>query len=279
MELHHIALLSLVQAITEFLPISSSGHLILLHKFLEDGVSDSQRDRLMDIAVHVGTLFAVLVYFRKDVWFMLKGGLDIVRERQLMPTPAARMAVLVTLGSMPIIFVGGLVYVFVDEDVFYNPAIIVFTTLIFGALLGFADYKGKNLKTVDDITLRDALLIGCMQCLAIIPGTSRSGITMTTARLLNYSRPEAARFSFLLAIIAMSSVGAAGAFDLTSLGDAALIRDALLAGAMTFVAALAVIVFLMKWLTRFSFMPFVIYRMILGAVLIGYVFVLPALNG
>lgn len=278
MELHHIVLLSLVQAVTEFLPISSSGHLILLHNYLENGGADSQHDRLMDIAVHVGTLFAVLAYFRKDVLFMLGGGLDIVRERKLMPTPAARMAVLVTLGSLPIIIVGGLVYVLVDEDVFYNPHIIVFTTLIFGALLGFADHKGKNLKTVDDLTLKDALLIGFMQCLSIIPGTSRSGITMTTARLLNYSRPEAARFSFLLAIIATSAVGAAGIFDLTAIGDPKLIKDALIAGVMTFVAALLVIVFLMKWLTKFSFMPFVIYRMILGAVLIGYLFVLPALN-
>ncbi len=278
MELHHIALLAVVQAITEFLPISSSGHLILLHNFIGDATSDAVRDRLMDIAVHVGTLLAVLVYFRKDVFRMLGGGIDILRARKLMPTPEARQAVLVTAGSLPILVIGGLIYVFVPEDVFYNPNIIVVTTLVFGVLLGLADHFGKSTKTFEDITLKDALLIGLAQCLAIIPGTSRSGITMTTARFLGYSRPEAARFSFLLYIIAMAAAGSAGALDLTSIGDMSLVRDALISVAFTFVSALLVITFLMKWLTRFSFLPFVVYRMLLGAGLIFYLYILPGLN-
>lgn len=278
MEFHHIALLALVQAITEFLPISSSGHLILLHNFLEGSGEDAARDRLMDIAVHVGTLLAVLVYFRKDVALMFRGGLDILKTRKLMPTPAATQAVLVTIGSLPIILVGGLVYVFVDEKVFYNPHIIVFTTLIFGILLGVADHFGKKTRTVEDITLKDALLIGCMQCLSIIPGTSRSGITMTTARFLGFSRPEAARFSFLLAIIATASVGAAGIFDLSNLGDMQLVKDAAIAAILTFVSALLVITFLMKWLAKFSFMPFVVYRILLCAALVFYLYILPSLN-
>jgi undecaprenyl-diphosphatase len=116
-----------------------------------------------------------------------------------------------------------------------------------------------------------------MQCLSIIPGTSRSGITMTGARLLGFSRFEAARFSFLLVIVATAAVGAAGALDLTSMGDTGLIRDALIAVALTFVAALAVIAFLMKWLARFSFMPFVVYRLLLGAGLVLYLYVLPTM--
>lgn len=272
MELHHIALLAIVQAITEFLPISSSGHLILFHNFIGETESDAVRDRLMDIAVHVGTLLAVLVYFRKDVARMLCGGLHILKARKLMPTPEARQAVLVAAGSLPIILIGGLIYVFVPEEVFYNPHIIVVTTLVFGILLGVADYFGKNLKKFEDITLKDALLIGLAQCLAIIPGTSRSGVTMTTARFLGYSRPEAARFSFLLSIIAMAAVGAAGARDLTAIGDMSLIRDALIAVVMTFAAALLVITFLMKWLTKFSFMPFVVYRVLLGCALIAYLY-------
>ncbi len=278
MELHHIALLAIVQAITEFLPISSSGHLILLHSYLEQGATDSQSDRLMDIAVHVGTLFAVLFYFRKDVWTMLRGGLHILQHRKLNPTPEARMSLLVLAGSIPMIVIGGLVYVLVSEDFFYNPKIIVVTTLVFGILLGVADYYGKKTRTVEDLTFKDAMIIGFMQCLSIIPGTSRSGITMTSARFLGFSRPEAARFSFLLAIIATSAVGAAGALDLSATGDMKLIRDALLAAALTFVMALGVITFLMKWLAKFSFMPFVVYRMILGAVLIFLLYVRPALE-
>ena len=176
------------------------------------------------------------------------------------------------------IVVGGLVYVLVDEKVFYNPHIIIFTTLIFGILLGVADYFGKKLRTVEDLTFKDALIIGCLQCLSIIPGTSRSGITMTGARLLGFSRAEAARFSFLLAIIATSAVGAAGIFDITSIGDPTLIRNAADCRVLTFIAALAVIVFLMKWLAKFSFMPFVVYRMILGAVLIFILYIKPGLS-
>lgn len=274
MEIHHIVLLALVQAVTEFLPISSSGHLILLHNFLENAHGDAARDRLMDIAVHVGTLFAVLAYFRKDVLTMLKGGVDILKTRQLMPTPEARMAILVLMGSIPIIIVGGLVYILVDAEVLSNPHIIVFTTLIFGVLLGVADKFGKTHKAVETLTWKDALAIGCAQCLSIIPGTSRSGITMTTARFMGFSRPEAARFSFLLAIVATAAVGAAGIFDITAIGDPQLIRDAVIAAVMTFVFALLVIVFLMKWLTRFSFLPFVVYRMCLGCALIAYLYIL-----
>ena len=108
MEFHHIALLALVQAVTEFLPISSSGHLILLHNYFEQSGLDSDHDRLMDIAVHIGTLLAVLVYFRNDVLTMLRGGVDILRTRKLLPTPEARMALLVVAGSIPMIVVGGL---------------------------------------------------------------------------------------------------------------------------------------------------------------------------
>lgn len=233
-----------------------------------------ERERLMDIAVHVGTLLAVLVYFRKDVFNMLLGGIDIIKHRQLMPTPRARMAFLVLIGSLPIIAIGGLVYVLVPEETLSNPHIIVVTTILFGALLGYADYVGKSFKRVEDITLKDALLIGFMQCLSIIPGTSRSGITMTTARLLGFSRAEAARFSFLLAIVATAAVGAAGALDITSLGDWGLIKDALIALALTFFAALTVITLLMKWLAKFSMLPFAIYRLMLGAALITYLYIL-----
>lgn len=239
---------------------------------------DSQHDRLMDIAVHIGTLFAVLVYFRQDVWMMLRGGIDILKTRRLLPTPEARMALLVTAGSIPMIVVGGLVYVMVDEKIFYNPHIIIFTTIIFGILLGVADRIGPKEKTVADLTFKDALIIGCLQCLSIIPGTSRSGITMTGARLLGFTRQEAARFSFLLAIIATSAVGAAGIFDISAIGDKQLIHNAAIAALITFFAALAVIAFLMKWLAKFSFMTFVIYRLLLGGVLIFILYVRPHLN-
>lgn len=272
---HHIALLALVQAITEFLPISSSGHLILLHNYLEQNGMNAQYDRLMDISVHIGTLCAVLLYFRRDVATMLKGLLDVVRTRKLVPTPEARMGWLVLTGSIPMLVVGGLIYLLVNEKTLTNPAIIVFTTVIFGILLGVADKIGPKTRSVADLTWKDAIIIGCLQCLSSIPGTSRSGITMTGARLLGFSRPEAARFSFLLAIVATAAVGVMGIFGLSEVGDPVLIRSAIIAAGLTFVFALIVIAVLMKWLAKFSFMPFVVYRLCLGAVL-GYLLFIKA---
>ncbi len=277
MEFYHIALLALVQGIAEFLPISSSGHLILLHNLMDPEVLKNAADnRLMDIAVHIGTLAAVLAYFHKDVWRMIRGTLELRGYKTRGLTPDSKLMIHVVIGSLPILFVGALVYTLVDPSFFYNPKIIFFTTIIFGVLLWYADKISPKTRKVENLTVRDSLMIGFAQCLALIPGTSRSGITMTTARFLSMERTEAARYSILLSIIATAAVGAAGIFDIIREGNDGLISDALLAACLTFVIAIAVITFLMQWFRRFGMMPFMIYRLLLGAA-IFYFYIWPDL--
>lgn len=274
MVFYHIALLSLVQGITEFLPISSSGHLILLHNILDpETVRSAETNRMIDIALHVGTLMAVLVYFHKDVWAMIKGGLDILARKPFAHSENAQLTTHVLISSIPILIVGGLIYKFVDPEIFYNPKIIIWTTTVFGALLWLADRRPQE-KAVEDIGFKQALLIGLAQTLSIIPGVSRSGITMTASRFLGLSRTQAARYSLLLAIIATSAVGAVGILDILEKGDTQLSTDAAMAAGLTFLTGLVVIAFMMKWLAKFSFLPFVIYRFALGGALITYFYIL-----
>ncbi len=271
MQFFHIAILALVQGIAEFLPISSSGHLILAHNLLSpDAMAQAQNNRLMDIAVHIGSLLAVLVYFHRDVFLMFCGLKDTAIGKD---TPNRNLFLLVLIGSVPIIVIGGLVYKLMDPSIFYNPQIIAFTAIFFGALLWLSDRKADH-RPIETMSFKDAAIIGLSQCLALIPGTSRSGITMTASRFLGFSRIEAARYSLLLSILATSAVGAAGILDIIQEGNDGLISDAILAASLTFVTALGVIAFLMAWLKRFGFLPFVIYRFILGAV-IFYFYVLP----
>ena len=144
--------------------------------------------------------------------------------------------------------------------------------IIFGILLGLADKFMPVLRTVEDMKWKDALIIGCAQMLALIPGTSRSGITMTAARSLGFSRLEAARFSFLLAVIATSGAGAVGVLDFLKNPDIALLTNMAIGAAVSCVAALGAMHFLMKWLTSHSFMPFVIYRILLGVLLLVLIY-------
>ncbi len=273
MLLYHIALLALVQGISEFLPISSSGHLILMHELLDhDTLQKAEDNRMIDIAVHVGTLMAVLVYFHKDVWGMILGCRDIITRKPFDQSENAQLTAYVLVSSIPIILVGGLVFVFVDPEVFYNPKIIIWTLIGFGGLLWFAD-KSIQTRTVEDITLKDALIIGCAQTLSIIPGVSRSGITMTASRFLGLNRIQAARYSLLLAIVATSAVGAVGLLKLIKSGNMQLGVDAAIAAGLTFLTGLLVIAFMMRWLAKFSFTPFVVYRVALGLVLLGYFYI------
>jgi undecaprenyl-diphosphatase len=276
MILYYIILLAVVQGITEFLPISSSAHLILIHNAMDpDVVKNATNNRLMDIAVHIGTLLAVCVYSHKDIWGMIKGTFDLVRRKPFEESEDAQLMCYVLMASAPILVIGFAVYKLVDPAWFYDPHIIAFTTIIFGLLLGHADKIGKDTRTVEDITAKDALWIGFLQCLSIIPGVSRSGITMTTARYLGLSRTQAARFSLLLAIVATSAVGAAGVWDIIKEGNIILTYDALLAMVLSFISALIVIIIMMRFLKDYTFTPFVIYRVLLGIGLLIYLYLWP----
>ncbi|WP_420346148.1 undecaprenyl-diphosphate phosphatase [Pelagibius sp.] len=273
MPLLHIVILAIIQGITEFLPISSSGHLVLAwHGFDSlnlDGIEESAGDRLtLDIAVHVGTLLAVCVYVRRDLW-QIGGGMARLAIGRW--TPAGRLGVLIVLGSLPLIAVGGL---FMDQisQHLRSTAVIGWATLGFGLLLYAADRSAMTLRRLDHMTVRAGLIIGFAQVLALIPGTSRSGITMTAARFLGFERVEAARFSLLLAIPAILGAGALAGLELYESGDLLLGFEALVGGAVAFVVALISILLMVGWLRRASFTPFVVYRIVLGAGLLWWVY-------
>lgn len=268
-----LAILALVQGITEFLPISSSGHLVLVWEVFDrtatEGVRAVEAERLdLDVAVHVGTLAAVCLYFWRDIWHMAVGLLRLATGRR---DPGARLAGLVLLASLPIIPVG-----YFGKDLvliyFRDIAVIGWTTLGFGILLGLADRFGMLINRLEHLGWVQALIVGIAQVLALVPGTSRSGITMTAARFLGFERSEAARLSMLLAIPAIAGAGSLAGLDLYQNGDLSLGRDAAVAAVLAFIAALVAIAAMMAWLRRASFTPFVIYRILLGVLLLALVY-------
>ena len=257
----HIVVLALIQGITEFLPISSSGHLALVPIIM--GWPD--QGLIMDVAVHVGTLGAVVLYFWRDVFGMTKGVLMVLSGRV---EPQARLAGLIFLATIPVVLAGyGLNHMGMDG--LRSLTVIGWATLGFGLVLWATDRVGMTLRRIEHLGLSDAVIIGIAQVLALIPGTSRSGITMSAARMLGMERTDAARFSMLLSIPTIIGAGVLKGLELYQSGDARLTSDAMLAAGLSFITALIAIVVLMAWLKRSSFMPFVIYRILLGVALLG----------
>lgn len=273
MPLLHIVILALVQGITEFLPISSSGHLILAWNSFDgmgmSHIEEAEQDRLtLDIAVHVGTLLAVCCYVWREIGQMAGGLGRLVIGRW---TPGARLALMIVVATLPLVFVGGLFKDVVSAHL-RSTAVVAWTTIGFGVLLYIADRSAMTLRRVDHMTFHSGLVIGLAQVLALIPGTSRSGITMTAARFLGFERVEAARFSLLLAIPAILGAGTLAGRDLYESGDLQLGYEALLGGALAFVVALIAILLMIGWLRRASFTPFVVYRVLLGGALLWWVY-------
>lgn len=261
MSILHLVVLALIQGITEFLPISSSGHLALV-PLLTDW---PDQGLMIDIAVHVGTLGAVMLYFWRDVIGMLRGLWMLLRGRS---DSYAKLAGLIILATLPVIGAGYALEKY-GTDSLRTLDVIAWATLIFGIVLWIADKTGMTLRRVEHLGLSDGILIGLAQVLALIPGTSRSGITMTAARLLGMERTDAARFSMLLSIPTILGAGTLAGLELYERGDAQLTSDAVVAGGLAFLTALVAISVLMAWLRRSSFTPFVIYRIVLGCGLLG----------
>ena len=261
MDLLNLIVLAVVQGVTEFLPISSSAHLILVPQLM-----DWQDQGLaIDVAMHIGTLVAVMAYFHGEVLRMIRGGLNLVAGR---PDGDTRLLLQLALATIPVVIVGFLLRDIVATT-FRSPLLIATTTIGFGILLWIADRKGDTSeRALAGMTYRDALLIGVFQAIALVPGVSRSGITMTAGLFLAFSRTEAARFSLLLSIPTTMAAGLLGGLELWQSGDSALQADALYAAVLAFFAALLAIWGLMAWLRRASFTPFVVYRLALGAFLL-----------
>lgn len=269
MALLPLILLALVQGITEFLPVSSSGHLVIAWAGFDalgwaEGLQDPQERLVLDIAVHVGTLLAVCLYFWRDQLEIAGGLLQLLKGRM---TAGGRLGLLLCLSTLPLVLVGLFFQDFISEGL-HNTTVVAWATLGFGLVLWAADRFGGLEKKVPDWTWSGALLIGLAQVLAVIPGTSRSGITMTAARMLGYGRQDSARIALLMAIPAILGAGVLGGKDLLESGNPALGLDALFAAAVAFLFALLAIVLMLRWLGRAGFMPFVIYRIVLGLVLL-----------
>jgi undecaprenyl-diphosphatase len=257
-------LLGIVQGLTEFLPISSSGHLILVpwlqdYTFLLD---NPEFNKTFDVALHAGTLIAAIAYFRREVVALTRGFLEAVRERAI-ETPDQRLSVAIAVGTVPAVIAGGLGSGFIGDHL-GEPWMIAIQLIVFGALLLHADRLPQR-KALAGTTLKDGWYIGLAQVLALAPGTSRSGITITAGRYLGLDRDAAARFSFLLLI---PIVAGATLFE-----AAGVIRDGLPAGVAgpmivgTIAAAVSgylAIAFLLRLVRTMSYRPFVYYRYLAG---------------
>ena len=262
MPLLQLVLVAVIQGITEFLPISSSGHLILLPQLT--GMED--QGLVIDVAVHVGTLFAVIIYFWSDVKSALFGVGRLLRGR--MDTPGARLAFNLIVATIPVIIAGFLLKMTGLDEAMRSIAVIGWTMLIFGLVLYWADQTRSETLREERWDTRHAIIMGLWQVLALIPGTSRSGITITGARWLGYERHAAAKIAMLMSIPTIAASGILLAGDVIAAGDIGLARDGLIAAGFAFVSALAALAIMMRLLLSVSFTPYVIYRVILGAILL-----------
>lgn len=265
MNLLHALVLGALQGFTEVLPISSSAHLILvpwLMKWPESGLT-------FDVALHLGTFIALAVYFRRDIIEMAASFFEAVASRSL-NTPAKRLPFLIVAATVPAAVVGKM-YEHQVEDIFRsNPLLIALLMIVFGILLGVVDIAGRKRKVLSDIQSGSAITIGLMQCLALIPGVSRSGITITAGLMLGFTRESAARFSFLMSLPIV--VGAALLKSVHLLkhgipaGEAMPMLIGIVASAVTGYISVA---FLLKFVQKRSISPFVWYRVIAGGVVIS----------
>lgn len=263
MPLTQLLILALIQGVTEFLPISSSGHLILLPNLT--GMAD--QGQALDVAVHVGTLGAVILFFWSDVAAVTAGCGRLVRGR--IDTQGAFWALCLIIAALPVVIVGLVLKVTGTTELLRSTALIGWSMLIFGIVLYWADQTGPTHKRAPDWTLKDAALMGLWQALALIPGTSRSGITITAGRQLGYDRESAARLAMLMSIPTILASGVLLGVDVVQEADAALMRDAGLAALFAFLAALVALKLMFKLLKSVSFTPYVIYRVCLGLILLG----------
>jgi len=257
----HLLLVALIQGITEFLPVSSSGHLILLPSLT--GVAD--QGQIIDIAAHVGTLCAVILFFWSDVRLALSGVLRLISGK--VDTQGAFLALCLIIATVPVMVIGLILKVTGLSDAMRGIAVIGWAMIIFGVVLYWADQKGSAEKTAARWTIKDAAQMGLWQALALIPGTSRSGITITAGRILGYGREDAARLAMLMSIPTIIAAAGLRAFDVSGTAGVAW-RDIGLVVVLSFGAALLALAVMMRLLRHVSFTPYVIYRIGLGAVLL-----------
>lgn len=266
MTVFNLFLIAVLQGLTEFLPISSSGHLALLPTL----TGQPDQGLAIDVAVHVGSLFAVVMYFWSDVRSAALGCLRLARGK--VDTQGAFLALLLGLATIPVILVGLVVKLTGFDEALRSVAVIGWATLGFGLVLYWADRTGETTRTATSWTIKDAVIMGMAQVLSLIPGTSRSGITITAARRLGYDREGAAKLAMLMSIPTIVASGLLLSLDVIGQADWQMARDGLLAAVFSFGAALLALVVMMRLLKSVSFTPYVIYRVVLGTLLLLYAY-------
>lgn len=271
MSLLQLFILSVVQGVTEWLPISSSGHVLLVAAWF-GLIGDDEL--LINAMAHLGTLGSILIYFRRDVARAFIGGFGLVGLHKASAHQDRALALHI-LAATPVAVVAGVAFTFLPDTfaaALRSLWVVIAATIFFALLLWWADIKGKTTRLEADMTVIDAILIGATQAIAaLIPGTSRSGITMTAARVRGFSRVEAARFSMLIGAPLIVASGAYAFMKLAAAEPGAItltLQDGLIVAALSFVAGYISVAALMGLLQRMSFLPFVIYRLLLGAALI-----------
>jgi undecaprenyl-diphosphatase len=264
MSLLQIVVLAFIQGTTEFLPVSSEGHNILVP--ILTGWPD--QGKLADAIINLGTVAALVVYFWRDVIAILRGLIDAARGEH---SRESRLMVNVLIGTIPILVVGFVLEETHLIDHFRNALLIAVNAIVFGILLWWFDAYGLSKRTVADMNWKTSLIIGCAQALALSPGTSRSGVTMTAGRGLGFVRPEAARYAFLLSIPANTAASAFVIGKAVIKGEP-ISGPAILAAVLCFFVALGTITILMQLVRRMSFLPFAIYRVALGILLLALIY-------
>jgi undecaprenyl-diphosphatase len=256
-----VVVLAIVQGLTEFLPISSSGHLVLV----PSAAGWTDQGLAFDVAVHFGSLLAVCLFFRDDIFALVRGSGQLLSFNY--ETPEARIALALGIGTVPAAVAGLALAGWIEANL-RSPTVIVGTLSAYAIIMVLADRYGRRERNVADVTLRDALVIGCAQALALVPGTSRSGVTISAGRILGFDRRDAARFSFLLSVpvILLATV-----YELGGL----LISDEAVAWGQLWVAALVAAIvayisidFFMRFVSRIGLWPFALYRIVLAAVIL-----------
>jgi undecaprenyl-diphosphatase len=248
-----ILLLSLIQGITEFLPISSSSHLIIFSNY----INDSSQNLTIDVSLHIGSFIAVITYFRKDL-------INFVKNKDLF--------LKILISSIPVMFVGFILVQTNFVDNLRNIRVIGWTTIIFGILLYISD-KFKLEKNIENnFSFKSAIIIGFLQILSLVPGVSRSGITITAARFLNFKRLDSAKISFLLSIPTLGAVSVYGISNLINSDDLEFSMINLLAIFFAFIFSYFTIKYFLKYIKQFSLKIFVIYRIFIGIVILFLIY-------
>ena len=247
-----ILILSAIQGISEFLPISSSAHLILVSNFYDFKSSSL----LIDISLHLGSLFAIVFYFRKELF-------DLRNNQKIL--------ILLIIGSIPLIVFGYFLHATELIYLLRNPKVIAFTTLFFGLILYFADQRKIEKNISKNLNIKSILFIGLFQILALIPGVSRAGITITAARFLKFNRVDASKISFLLSIPALAGASFLGLKDIIdrSIEINLIIFIAII---LSFLFSYITVKFFLIYINKFSLNIFVIYRVVIGLVLLGIIY-------